>query len=151
MPPRILKDAIDEYRQYERYFSASPSGTQPSEIALGASRRLRWRIPLEPGDGCGSPSGVARTYAAWIGHSGSVRLKPRGCPRASASGRLWKAGGGQAKSWELRAATSLARLWQSQGKRDEARELLSPVYDWFTEGFDTADLIEARALLDELA
>jgi predicted ATPase len=57
----------------------------------------------------------------------------------------------QAKSWELRAATSLARLWQSQGKRDKARELLGPVYNWFTEGFDTADLIDAKTLLDELA
>jgi predicted ATPase len=57
----------------------------------------------------------------------------------------------QAKSWELRASTSLARLWQSQGKQQEARELLEPVYSWFTEGFDTADLIEAKALLDELA
>ena len=57
----------------------------------------------------------------------------------------------QAKSLELRAATSLARLWQSQGKRDEARELLAPVYSWFTEGLDTLDLIEAKALLDELA
>lgn len=56
-----------------------------------------------------------------------------------------------AKSWELRAATSLAKLWQSQDKRDESRELLEPVYGWFTEGFDTADLIEAKALLDELA
>jgi len=56
-----------------------------------------------------------------------------------------------AKSWELRAATSLARLWRSQGKRDEARELLEPVYSWFTEGFDTADLIDAKALLDELS
>ena len=46
---------------------------------------------------------------------------------------------------------SLARLWQQQGKRDEARELLTPVYGWFTEGFDTADLQEARALLEELA
>ncbi len=55
-----------------------------------------------------------------------------------------------AKSWELRTATSLARLWQSQGKRDEARELLAPVYSWFTEGFDTADLIEAKAFLVEL-
>jgi predicted ATPase len=56
----------------------------------------------------------------------------------------------QAKSWELRAATSMARLWRAQGKRDEARELLAPVYGWFTEGFDTVDLKEARALLDEV-
>jgi predicted ATPase len=56
----------------------------------------------------------------------------------------------QAKSWELRAATSLARLWQSQGKRQEAYDLLAPVYHWFTEGFDTADLQEAKTLLDQL-
>jgi predicted ATPase len=57
----------------------------------------------------------------------------------------------QAKSWELRAAMSMARLWRDQGKRDAARELLAPVYGWFTEGFDTRDLKEAKALLDELA
>ena len=57
----------------------------------------------------------------------------------------------QAKSLELRAATSLARLWQQQGKRPEAHDLLAPVYSWFTEGFDTADLQEAKALLDALA
>jgi predicted ATPase len=56
-----------------------------------------------------------------------------------------------AKSWELRAATSLARLWQSQGKCEEAHDLLAPIYNWFTEGFDTADLKDAKALLDELA
>jgi predicted ATPase len=56
----------------------------------------------------------------------------------------------QAKSLELRAATSLARLWQQQGKGDEARRLLAPVYGWFTEGFETADLLEARALLENL-
>ena len=56
----------------------------------------------------------------------------------------------QAKSWELRAATSLARLWQEQGRRAEARDLLAPVYNWFTEGFDTKDLQEAKALLKEL-
>jgi class 3 adenylate cyclase/predicted ATPase len=55
-----------------------------------------------------------------------------------------------AKSWELRAATSLARLWQSQDKRQDASALLAPVYNWFTEGFDTADLQEAKGLLDEL-
>jgi predicted ATPase len=57
----------------------------------------------------------------------------------------------QAKSWELRAAMSMARLWRDQGKRDEARDLLAPVYGWFTEGFDTRDLKEAKALLDKLA
>ena len=57
----------------------------------------------------------------------------------------------QAKSWELRASMSLARLWRNQGKASEARELLAPVYGWFTEGFDTRDLKEAKALLDELA
>jgi class 3 adenylate cyclase/predicted ATPase len=57
----------------------------------------------------------------------------------------------QAKSWELRAATSMARLWRDQGTPEEARELLAPVYDWFTEGFDTRDLKEAKALLDDLA
>ena len=56
----------------------------------------------------------------------------------------------QAKSWELRATMSMARLWRDQGKRDEARELLAPVYGWFTEGFDTLDLKEAKALLEEL-
>ncbi len=57
----------------------------------------------------------------------------------------------RAKSWELRAAISMARLWRDQGKRDEARELLAAVYGWFTEGFDTLDLKQAKALLDELA
>ena len=56
-----------------------------------------------------------------------------------------------AKSWELRAAMSLARLWRDQGKRQQARELLAPVYGWFTEGFNTLDLKEAKALLEELA
>ena len=56
----------------------------------------------------------------------------------------------QAKSWELRAAMSVARLWCSQSKVRQARELLAPVYGWFTEGFDTRDLKEAKSLLDEL-
>jgi predicted ATPase len=56
----------------------------------------------------------------------------------------------QAKSWELRAATSLARLWGDQGKRQQARALLAPVYGWFSEGFDTLNLKQAKTLLDEL-
>jgi hypothetical protein len=57
----------------------------------------------------------------------------------------------QAKSWELRTATSLAKMWRSQSKESEAKELLAPIYDWFTEGFDTADLKNAKTLLVELA
>jgi predicted ATPase len=57
----------------------------------------------------------------------------------------------QAKSWELRATVSLARLWQKQGRIDEARQMLAEIYGWFTEGFDTLDLQEARALLEELS
>jgi predicted ATPase len=57
----------------------------------------------------------------------------------------------QAKSLELRASASLARLWRDQGKVQQARELLAPLYGWFTEGFDTRDLKDAKALLDELA
>jgi TOMM system kinase/cyclase fusion protein len=57
----------------------------------------------------------------------------------------------QAKSWELRAAMSLSRLWQQQGKQADARDLLAPIYSWFTEGFDTADVQEAKALLDEVS
>ena len=56
-----------------------------------------------------------------------------------------------AKSWELRGATSLARLWRQPGRREDALALLAPIYGWFTEGFDTADLRTAHALLDELA
>jgi predicted ATPase len=60
------------------------------------------------------------------------------------------AGAQKAKSWELRSATSMARLWRDQGKLQQARDLLAPIYGWFTEGFDTLDLKEAKALLDEL-
>ena len=56
----------------------------------------------------------------------------------------------QAKSWELRAAMSLSRLWQHQGRQQEAHELLAEIYGWFTEGFDTADLQEAKELLEHL-
>ena len=82
-----------------------------------------------------------------------LRLDPRDEQRAEASFRraLEIARVQEAKSWELRAAMSLARLWGEQGPRAEARDLLAPVYGWFTEGFDTADLKDAKALLDELS
>jgi predicted ATPase len=64
---------------------------------------------------------------------------------------LWVARRQQARAYELRAATSLARLWRDQGRREKARELIAPVYGWFAEGFARRDLKEAKALLDELA
>jgi predicted ATPase len=86
---------------------------------------------------------------------GVLLLRQPGTPQAEAEAWLQRAldvaRHQEAKSLELRAATSLARLWQQQGKRAEAYDLLAPVYDWFTEGFDTADLQEAKALLDALA
>jgi predicted ATPase len=74
---------------------------------------------------------------------------------AQAESSFWHAikvaRGQQSKSLELRAATSLARLWKTQGRHAEARDLLGPIYNWFTEGFDAPDLKDAKALLDELA
>jgi predicted ATPase len=86
---------------------------------------------------------------------GVVLLRQPGTPPAEAEAWLQRAldvaRRQEARSLELRAAMSLSRLWQSQGKRAEAQELLAPLYGWFTEGFDTADLQEARALLEALA
>jgi predicted ATPase len=85
---------------------------------------------------------------------GELILATGGAPEAAAARyqqALEIARGQEAKSFELRAATSLARLWRDQGKRVEARDLLDPLYAWFTEGFDTGDLRDAKALLDDLA
>ena len=86
---------------------------------------------------------------------GVLLLRQPGTPQAEAEAWLQRAldvaRRQEAKSLELRAAMSLSRLWQQQGKRDEARALLAPIYGWFTEGFDTADLQEAQALLEELS
>jgi predicted ATPase len=86
---------------------------------------------------------------------GVLLLRQTGTPQAEAKAWLQRAldvaHRQEAKSLELRAAMSLARLWQQQGKQQEAHDLLAPIYGWFTEGFDTADLQEAKALLDELS
>jgi predicted ATPase len=76
----------------------------------------------------------------------------RGENRADIAGAKYSEGASLFRTrWELRAAMSMARLWRDQGKPQQARELLAPVYGWFTEGFDTLDLKEAKALLEELA
>jgi predicted ATPase len=86
--------------------------------------------------------------------AGELALKSAEPDRAKASCHFEKAlavaRDQQAKSWELRAAVSIARLWRDQGREDEARTLVASAYDWFTEGFDTRDLREAKALLGEL-
>jgi predicted ATPase len=86
---------------------------------------------------------------------GVLPLRQPGTPQEEAEAWLQRAldvaRRQEAKALELRAAMSLARLWQQQGKRADAHALLAPVYSWFTEGFDTADLQEAKALLEELA
>ena len=99
-----------------------------------------------------------RTGERWFGaelnrHKGQLLLR-QGHPEAAEElyrKALSIAEEQGAKLWELRAAASLARLRRDQGRRAEARDLLAPVYGWFTEGFDTADLKEAKALIDELA
>jgi predicted ATPase len=101
---------------------------------------------------------VERTRECWAGAEmfrlrGTLLLSMNEHTQAEISYRqaLALAQQQSAKFWELRVATSLARLWRDQGKRKEARELLAPVYGWFTEGFDTRDLKDAKALLRELA
>ena len=95
-----------------------------------------------------------RPYALWV--RGELRLKINSTNMADLAEAdfreaITSAQSMSAKSWELRATTSLARLLTSQGRRDEARAMLAAIYNWFTEGFDTADLIDAKTLLDELS
>jgi predicted ATPase len=78
----------------------------------------------------------------------SLKGDPEGAERNFLASLEW-ARRQQAKMWELRTSTNLARLWQSQGKSQDAYKLLAPVYDWFTEGFDTKDLVDAKTLLAE--
>jgi predicted ATPase len=124
----------------EAYFASGQyeSGMEQANRALAASSEIgdRWCLP--------------RIYMI---HARLLQQASANAEAAEASLRkaLEVAGLQCAKGWELRAATSLARLWCDQGKRDEARNLLAPIYGWFTEGFDTRDLKEAKALLNELA
>ena len=96
-------------------------------------------------------AGARPRSIAWLGEIALISPEPDAAKAEEYFERaLAVARQQQAKSWELRAAMSLARLWRDQGKVQQARELLAPVYGWFTEGFDTRDLKEAKALLEEL-
>src|SRR6516165_5455647 len=106
-----------------------------------------WTMPCGSSEQLGSAGSKLRYTGRKAGCccDKGIPTPPRNCiaqPSASP---------GQAKLWELRAAASLARLWRDQGHPTEACDLLAPVYGWFTEGFDTPDLKDAKALLDELA
>jgi hypothetical protein len=101
---------------------------------------------VRPRKGGAKPKSIA-----WPGKSHCCRPSWMQRPQTYFERALTVARQQQAKSWELRASMSLARLWRDQGKVSEARELLAPVYGWFTEGFHTRDLKEAKALLEELA
>jgi predicted ATPase len=123
----------------ETYFTSGryESGMEQANRALAASSEIgdRWCLPQ-----------IYMIQARLLQQaSGNAEAAEASLRKALEVARLQCA-----KGWELRAATSLARLWCDQGKRDEARNLLAPVYGWFTEGFDTRDLKEAKALLEEL-
>ena len=98
-----------------------------------------------------------RLYEAEVHRIKGELLLRQATPGRGSGGTLFRASAAlsrrdqQAKSWELRAATSMARLWLQHGRSDDARALLAPIYGWFTEGFDTADLMDAKALLEQLS
>jgi predicted ATPase len=111
--------------------------------------RLQGELLLQQ---AGSPGQVAPPETSRsVRHTAAIHRHPVGHTEAEACFRwaLEIAGRQHAKALELRAAMSLSRLWQQQGQHANARRLLAPMYGWFTEGFDTADLQEARALLQE--
>src|SRR6266545_3767072 len=97
----------------------------------------RWRPPSRPTRSAVSPRNSRHTASVWCWQAEACLQQALVIARRQ-----------QAKSWELRAAMSLAQLWQHQGKRAEAGALLEGSYSWFTEGFDTVDLQEAKALLE---
>jgi predicted ATPase len=133
-----------------------PSALWASKRCIGAAREHRIKAFVAD---VGNPADAQATGERW-GEAelyrlrGDLLLRQTGTQPEEAETWLRKAldvaRRQEAKALELRAAVSLSRLWQQQGKQDEARELLTPIYSWFTEGFDTADLQEAKGLLDEL-
>jgi predicted ATPase len=151
---KTLTSAIDEHRNMRSTLLATWSLVQLAKAYadLGQFKDV-WRHVDE------ALSAIETSNERWQEAevnrvAGEVALKSPQPYRAKAKTfferALWVARQQQAKSWELRAAMSMARLWRDQGKRLEARDLLAPVYGWFTEGFDTLDLREAKALLEQI-
>jgi hypothetical protein len=135
---------------------------RPHSIAVNAINKLDALVPIVLGHClCGtSPTAMETTKERWCEAdihriAGEIALLSPEPDAAKAEAyfecALTVARQQQAKSWEHRAAMSMARLWRSQGKPQQARKLLASIYGWFTEGFDTHDLKEAKALLEQLA
>jgi hypothetical protein len=126
------------------------------QAEVGAAKtmieRTEERFGLKPERLVGDTAYGAAPMLNWLVGELRLRQDPANAQKAETCFRcaVETAREQQAKSWELRASTSLARLGRDQGKRTDARDLLAPVYGWFTEGFDTLDLKEAKALIDEL-
>jgi predicted ATPase len=135
-------------RRWRTVLSSTQEGVAIGRMVCGTPRRCRRRSPVEQHEERWWEAEVCRLR-------GVLLLRQPGTPPAEAEACFQRAldiaRRQEAKSLELRAAMSLSRLWQRQGKRAAAHELLAPVYGWFTEGFDTTDLQEAKALLDALA
>ncbi len=148
---KTLQDALDQFREEERFFAPYFLGLKAE--AVGETGRLDEGL-----DVLATALQVAQTGGQCFHDSELNRLQgifllKKGCvdeAEASFEQALIIARDQEAKSFELRTATSLARLWCDQGKPDAARDLLKPVYDWFTEGLDTPDLKSTKALLDEI-
>ena len=146
-------------QQGQHYYDAELHRLR-AEILLDMARPVANGFPLPPGEGQGEGGEATAAHTSPHpnplpeGEGGAVVLSEGAGAEREAEALFGQsleiARRQEAKTFELRAATSLARLWQRQGKRDAARALLAPLYAWFTEGFDTRDLIEANALLEGL-
>jgi predicted ATPase len=156
--------AVEGIAEVHRGLAATqPTGLRirpPYYLALLAEASA-WAGEIEQGltalveaAGIVEETGERRWKAEICRLTGELTLARRGGDRTEAEGRFQRAldvaGCQSAKGLEVRAATSLARLWRDRGKRREARDLLAPIYGWFTEGFDTPNLKETKALLDQL-
>ena len=149
-----VRQCMDDYRaKWNKFVVPYNLGTLASALAAAGRSDAALSVIAEAlaldTDECWSEAELQRL-------DGEIRLTVGGASAASEAEACFErsldiARRQSARSWELRAVMSLASLWRDQGKREQARDLLAPVYGWFTEGFDTADLKEAKGLLDELA
>jgi predicted ATPase len=150
-----MREGISELRSMGTLFSLSSLFAALANACARCGRIGEGLATVEEGMAIMSTGGENFCLSELLRIKGKLlvarSVHDRDAAESAFSEALSVSGAQHAKILELRAAMSMARLWRDQGKRDEARELLAPVYGWFTEGFDTRDLKEAKALLDELA